>query len=419
MSIYLLEPLDTQFHRTTLPFDAGTDGFAETNPFPWPRTVYGAIRAEGLSTDGISLSEGSPSPADPGVWGTWDHHGSALIKGPFLYRKTPDFSEILLPMPADLVVEKSPQNWIYPCVPDEGAELKDASDCKEFPGLCFIEVRGERSGFKVESRGDAFLLRSGALPKGSILSRYLTQTFASDTKASSVLLPADRIVLPEPRVGIGRSGSTHAAREGLLFSAHHHRLNSIPGKEEIGLWVHLEDENGSSLGLSQRRVLRLGGEGRTVFYRIPEGCENLDKTWTTGFRQAVVEKLIETGGRLKLYLVTPGIFDGCVHPFQCRSDGIFFERNTQKARLVGAAVRRALPIGGWDIRKRKPKPLETAVPAGSVFFLKDTAWPETLDKQRQRAEFWFDSLNFHSLSSHSQDLRKEGFGIALVGGWHV
>ncbi|GFP43398.1 hypothetical protein HKBW3C_02528, partial [Candidatus Hakubella thermalkaliphila] len=50
-----IRPLDTQFHRSGLPFDAGQDTEVTGLFPPWPRTVYGALRAKGFHKAAVSL----------------------------------------------------------------------------------------------------------------------------------------------------------------------------------------------------------------------------------------------------------------------------------------------------------------------------------------------------------------------------
>ena len=81
-----------------------------------------------------------------------------------------------------------------------------------------------------------------------------------------------------------------------------------------------------------------------------------------------------------------------------------------KAKLVGAAVGRRIPVSGWHLRNQKPKKVRWAVPAGSVYFLELT---ETLteDERRQLLTAWLKPL------SDQLDDRRDGFGCALWGVW--
>jgi len=47
---------------------------------------------------------------------------------------------------------------------------------------------------------------------------------------------------------------------------------------------------------------------------------------------------------------------------------------------VAAAVGRLQPIGGWDVARREPKPIHTAVPAGSIYYF-ETEGTVTYDRR--------------------------------------
>jgi CRISPR-associated protein Cmr3 len=74
-----------------------------------------------------------------------------------------------------------------------------------------------------------------------------------------------------------------------------------------------------------------------------------------------------------LYLATPAVFQrgrgkpGWL-PNWIDAQSLRGEHNNLKFRVIAAAVGKSLPIGGWDLQRRRPKPLVRAVPAGSIYF---------------------------------------------------
>lgn len=413
MSIYLLEPLDTQFYRSTLPFDAGIDGYATTEPLPWPRTIYGALRAVGFSQAVISLAITNKKEL-PNHYATqhpiWGSDKGCVIKGPFIFRRNAQQDQILLPMPADLVAEKSREQFLRHCIPQENRFLKSCSDfCDPNNSLGVMKVLGVRPRIKVESQEDYFL------PSGLGLKGYLTQGLGNNIRLN--ILPfREQLLVVEQRVGIKRGHQSHIADEGMLYAAPHRRMQSQPGEQDIGFWVKIEVPNGVTLNLPENGVLWLGGESRPATYRRLQPREPLQEDWATDSRQEVIN-IIKQHGRFKFYLITPGLFEGRSHPFQDTGAGIFISNNGYKARLVGAALYKPRLIGGWDIQKGFPKPLERGVAAGGVYFFRLEDFPAEESKRREQAEAVFDAWNFKSLCSGSCE--KEGFGIVLVGGWYV
>ena len=414
MSVYLIEPMDTQFYRSTLPFDAGSDGHTETLNFPWPRTLYGAVRAIGFAHRGVQLGDNAPSPTQSTDWGDFQQTGNAMIKGPVLFQKRGATSDILLPMPADLVLDKDEQQTIFRCTPDESNKLLEFSDCTGYPGLCRMKI-SDSTKKKCKSGEGAFFLWNANIPKGPALKEYLTHSLCGNW--SNKLIKFDDVYTPEHRIGIKRSRSNHVSEEGFLFSAKHYRLKAIPIEKTLGFWFQMVSTNGSFPALPHDRFIKLGGENRMMsINQVPDG-DRLDSSWTSVFKTDVIQKIAENEGRFKLYLITPGIFEkGKSHPFILNSDKIVHQANGRTARLFGISLNRHVLIGGWDIVNGRPKPLDAAVPAGSVYFFKDEAWPENSAERQKAAEMWFDHFNFNSLCM--TELAKEGFGLTLIGGWH-
>ena len=97
-------------------------------------------------------------------------------------------------------------------------------------------------------------------------------------------------------------------------------------------------------------VLRLGGEGRMA---------HVDVTDAEGSRLRGND---EKAGRFMLVLLTHGDFKGKSEP-----------ELPQGLDIVSACVGKAVREGGWDYTNKKPKPLKSLVPAGSVFFIKGDA----------------------------------------------
>jgi CRISPR-associated protein Cmr3 len=350
-------------------------------------------------------------------WGDWYHTGDAILKGPILFQKRENVSDILLPMPADLVLDKDGQQTIFRCTPDEKLKLETFSDCTDYPGLCGMKISDQTSEKCKGGEGIFFLLNAN-IPKGKTLQKYLLHDLYGNV--GTKLLKYDEIYTAENRIGIKRSRVTHVSEEGFLFSARHYRLKSIPSKNSLGYWFQMISGDGSSPALPDDRFLKLGGENRVMTITKVNDNDIFDSKWTSNFKEAVIHKIAKNEGRFKLYLITPGIFTkGKSHPscFKIDGDKIVHQNNGRKAQLIGMSINHHVLIVGWDIVKECPKVLDAAVPAGSVYFFKDDAWPKDEEQQEKAAEMWFDHFNFKSICTGEP--AKEGFGITLTGGWHV
>jgi CRISPR-associated protein Cmr3 len=114
--------------------------------------------------------------------------------------------------------------------------------------------------------------------------------------------------------------------------------------------------------------------------------------------------------QVRMQLVTPGKFKGGWKPDWVET-GEPPGCSGLKMRLMAAAVRRFVPVSGFDMTKHTPgKPVQEAfrptqflAPAGSVYFFEV--------ENGDASQLWL-----RSICDEEQD-RRDGFGIALIGGW--
>ena len=406
-----IRPLDTQFYRSSLPFDAGVDSAAFSVFPPPPRALYGAIRAEGFCQKGISLSS-SLTQKDT-VLGNKDEFGKLAIKGPLLvrlFRGEKRVGFVYLPFPFDLVKEKD-TFIVRHLIPSEEI-LGSFSDLQE------PELRALRADFSGNSEEvpveqvEGYFLTSG-------ICDYLCGEIGGEV-LRDFAEPCFRLFQPEPRVGIKLSPGERTAQSGMLYQVWHYRLNSTDEDWPLGFYVQVEG-HGDDFSLSQG-ILKLGGEGRPAsYFQLESPFTLLDTN-----KERVINKIIENG-RFKALLVTPGIFQRGAIPDLCSSENGKLKGSLKGHHfyLVAAALGKSQEIGGWDIQNKRPKTLRKAVPAGTVYFFQFENWDTIEEKDRKElaTEVW-EEFNFKSFCSFDpwQDGQeagpgKEGFGIALIGGW--
>ena len=117
-----------------------------------------------------------------------------------------------------------------------------------------------------------------------------------------------------------------------------------------------------------------------------------------------VGKVVEDenkNGFVKIYLATPAIFkNGSLPEFISKGsyEGIEFE-------LLNMAIGKPIFIGGFDMKKRQPKPMKKAVPAGSVYYLRSNKAQELASK-----------LHSKSISEINPE---QGFGICYCGTFNI
>lgn len=139
--------------------------------------------------------------------------------------------------------------------------------------------------------------------------------------------------------------------------------------------------------ICQKGLLRLGAENKLASF----------KELTRGLitRPSIA---FGTDTDFKIYIATPAIFINGYYPTE------IFKKAKVEVELLTCAVGKYLNVGGFDMQKREPKPMQKAVPAGSVYYC------------RMR------SGNLHDLLielqregiSETEQSRKEGFGIAYL-----
>lgn len=106
----------------------------------------------------------------------------------------------------------------------------------------------------------------------------------------------------------------------------------------------------------------------------------------------------------RIILLTPAIWERGTRP-KC------YDEETQewdlggdlRVKLLTAAVGRPLVIGGWDMKKNRPKRRQYAVPAGSVLIVK---------VKKEQAEQLVRTIHSKKLTD---DLEHEGYGCAVCG----
>lgn len=396
-----IRPLDTQFYRDGRPFEAGTESEALAVFPPYPRTIYGALRACILSHH--------PSHDWGTIWtdktleavvGTPTSFGSLEIRGPMVAR---DLSgdgtniETFYPAPRDLAKRKDTDTYVMISPRMDQAPLARASD------LTYQSLYpcGLGTAFHLEE--------SERLLSHDYLVQYLTGQAPQLPKIHAAI----HIYQMEPRIGIGLSRSRRTIQIGLLYSVPHVRMQD-ESRAQGGLVVEVGSDN--SL-LPESGFLRLGGDSRQVEYKK---VENID--WNPVLN-AVRVKIRETGA-FKAYLITPSIFDNGWFPdfLSVQTNGLIgnLPGTTLKVQLLAACVGRAIPIGGFDLVAGHPKPIQKAVPAGSIYFFKLQDWDVWDDKTRRaNIDRLLDNFFYQSLTDRTdpQGSWREGYGLTLIGGW--
>jgi len=361
-----IEPIDVLLFRDGRPFSAGDDHTARSVFPPNPMTFQGALRSLILSQHSFDFRRASEFI---GV-GSKDY-GKLQMKGPFLARKDGDITEYF-PVPSDVVVPKSRLDRVQdrsmvlsPVQPRWRSDLNQTLLSLWPRSSAHLEPA---SGFVSQQDLACYLL--GDAPQ---------------------LIDQTEFAKAETRTAIKRQLHTHAATRGRLYAVAFTRL-------ERGVGFTLDVDG---LPLQPRGLLMLGGEARAASYQsVP------DRIWPDIITNIKAKISGSQPLRFKLYFATPAIFTQGWLPADFDSQTLEGTLKGVKLRLIAAAVGRPLPIGGWDLRLKQPKPIKKAVPAGSVYYFEAISSSITVDDI-------FDKLHFQCISDEHSQI---GFGLTFVGG---
>lgn len=360
-----IKPLDTLFFRDGKPFTMGEDTWADGIFPPLPSTVYGAIRTAYIAHKG-SLREFCDGKID--YIGTPTEKGSFKIKGIYLKRD----SDILFSLPLDLVKDKSSENQ----------EDKD----KVFR-------------MQIHSRDNLFvtngILGNFLFPQDIQDAETVEKAFIEDISFKEYLNSSrdeftliKEVVKTEPKIGIKRLNSAHTAEEGHLYRVGMNRL--LDGVSLVVDFEGLED-------FPDGVMIRIGGEAKSAV------TKKVSEFKSPELSNETINKIAKEK-RFKLYLATPAIFKNGWLPDFIDRETLQGEGNGLKLRLLTTAIGKPIPIGGWDIDKKRPKKMRRAVPSGSFYYF------EIIDGDADKV---CQQFHYNNISDYGAE---EGFGLAFVGG---
>ena len=338
---------DTLFFRDGRPFNMGEDTYAQGIFPPPPSVLYGALRtaymAANLSGEKLSVLITKTE--------------QLTITGIFLRASD---GHTYLPMPKDLYVKKDANAGFFP--------EKKVSTTSSLPTSLQMLLHN------VNGKPD----EQARLVRLEEFQKYLAQGKTAEKITS---IPLKDFTEKEPKIGIRRNNQTHANDEGLLY-----RMEMVrPAKVRDGELYQLSflvDYQG--LDLPAETWLRMGGDRKAVqLTKFEEptqiGCPELKSS------------------EFKIYLATPAVFESGWKPRKLLDDN--------NLELLAAATGKPMPLGGWDVKEKKPKCMLRAVPAGSVYYVK----AESKEKAQATAE----KIHNHTISEY--DLAQQGFGLAFIG----
>lgn len=365
------EPLDVLQFRDHRPFDLGYHTTAESH-FPMPSVFLGCVR-----TALLRLCDAQFGRGDFGLREEWmrrllgssTKQGTLALRGPLFARWAEDGkrAEPLFPAPRDI---------------ESIRVKKDGQDHRELSVLRPFAPSARR-----------FQGRDGALIKDQVLwtegdhekkgkPDLLTVAGAQryrDTNPGKIVLDVIHQVSSkcvyehETRVGIVRDDTTLTAEDRMFYMTRPFRL-----AEGMGFAVDVElpgERENALISELDGMIVPLGGKAHRARIHHLDGPLIPDEMTT------------QQGEVNKIWLVTP---------LPLKPDF-----NAWPADITAAATDRGVPIGGFDMAARAPKPLRKALPAGTVLYVKKGAKAQ-------------DALATLAGGTWTDD-RCAGYGVALLG----
>ena len=407
---YFVEPTDSMFFRSNLPFGGAGEHGVGLMPPP-PSVFAGAFRSailaqeasiltrflrEGTTGDGRLRSViGEADPASGAAKKNGTFRISSVTLAGSRRDATASVPERVYPLPADLVPLQSGFARLMPR--DRDQLLIDGRELPLTAVLCTHKQEKAKSGLFLRESGWRKYL-DGALPAVS-----------PDT------IDARHLYARDPRLGIGLDANARTAMSGLIYTTEGFAFGTMQGyvrsQQELstfaatGFLVGIDGADGT---LPESGFLRLGGDGRAAHYR------RVNYKPPEPFLDSVARER-----RFRLVLTTAGLFslNGGRHnpegwiPDGVKPEGNDFVLRTKdfSARLVCAAASRREIVSGWDLFRWKPKDAHASVPAGAVY------WFEALQGDSRKLYEWVRG----GLWGHQADpaRRTEGFNNAIIAAW--
>lgn len=365
-----ITPQETFFFRDARPFDKGS-GWATGIFPPLPSTVYGALRSVAIARSSSSYAEYEAEKHD-GV--LREEMGTPKMLGSFAIRSVAlhDGIGALVPLPLDLRKREADLIPLAKNINETIISDSDVADC---------------SLYCPESANDDDVSPTAWLRPNALTLYLLGNSKLVARRASPDVEP----VLTEPKAGIEKSGTGSVAK-GMLYFQEMLRLND-------GVHLSVDAEAGTTIG--ERGGLRMGHDGRLFAYRTSNNESNFGFLEET--KDTFIKRLYENGKHFKMLFTTPAVLRRGWLPAGKDKE---FTINGLSIRIMSAVIGRPMRVAGWDVVARRAKPMQKAVPAGSVYYaVLEKGEPEKL----------WEALFDKNITDADANLRQQGFGHVLLG----
>lgn len=331
--LWNFEPLDTLFIRDGTPFNAGEGGMRGIKSIfpPTITTCQGAIRTA------LAYGQGW----DPGHNELWpkelggpENLGVLQLRGPFIRREGDFLYEAPLLVLGNQSGEDTTFHRLYPLV-------KERITCDLNPKQGMV-----LPGLKEKAPGAQPLIGVWFTKKG------MEAVLAGGIPSSQDVFKSNELWDEEGRVGIALDRKKRTAQDSKLYSTFHVRM-----QRGVSFCVRVEGVPDNWHGQAPSHIT-FGGEGRVASIK-PE----LDD----GEYLPRMPELETDGGKVRfsVILITPAFFN---KDEETRKVIRLGPTSWVPGECISACIGKAVQIGGWDIARSEPRPLQAFLPAGTTWF---------------------------------------------------
>lgn len=352
-----IKPFDTLFFRDGKPFSMGSETWADSIFPPSPSVFYGAIRTAyfSLNPNELDLANTENDPTK-----------DFKIKSICFYKDN------------------------NPCftTPEDLGEIK-----KEKSKLLDLkEINNINSS--IHENITHILYSNEELKKieGGLISSNNFRNYLIHSKNDFDIDYLSKYIISEPKTGIKRKDETLNSDDGNLYRVGMQRLKDIS---------FLVDVDTGDKNINPKGFMKLGAENKIINYESKRDDE-LKAISPNSLFNNILNKTDTK--RFKIYFMTPCIFNNGFIPSWIDPETLEGEFNGIKVKLLTYSIQNPIYIGGFDVKERKSKSSNKAIPAGSVYYF------ETLENYKFQ-----DILDVFHYKSLSEIKANEGFGISLVG----
>lgn len=322
-----IKALDTLFFRDGRPFDMGNDSWAEGMFPPNPSVIYGALRSAYFAQH----------PDEMNKMGKADDPTKDMKITRFFIQTN---NNSYYPLPLDYVNRKKKHPKI--------AQREDNKNEYELDHLQLLNIKeyGLASNYKLDKLpyfSEHVEAMSNCIVTELTINKYL-QGNTEVIKTNNL----SKWVKTEPKIGVGLNNATRSSEEGKLYRVGMLRPETSKKQENKVTFVVEYEFQKEYTPVS----LRLGAENK-----ISE-IESFEK-------QSNLKIPSITGKFFKLYFITPALLKDAENP-QIEINNLL--ENIGEIKLLAAFTGKSIPVGGFDIKKREPKEMKKAVPAGCVYY---------------------------------------------------